>query len=246
VVPAEEAAEGRPDAGPVPASAGVITDPNELAKLSKKDQMILELRRQGAGQRKIAEGVKLSRTQVRNRVNALVMRGYLSPENRVEEAEGKADSSEEGGAKSVVTSRAIGQATAEAARQAADMAVETTDVFMKTGEWAWRVYNERARDLGYSEIFAWLGDCVQYWETEREGWQPILEDLRATQQENEILRAKVEFLVDMREFRKQVLEAVLMSNLSGTPMTGEQLSVLVLGRAPTVYPAEPIRVLPPG
>ncbi len=246
MVPEGDAGQPSPNPAPPPAPPDPSEDPHEVAKLSKKDQQILVLRKQKLGLLKIGKEVKLSRTAVRNHVNSLIMRGFLSPENRVEDEEATAAAQEEGGSKVIINNTAIGKATAEAARQAADMAVETTDVFMKTGEWAWRVFNEEARAEGYADIFAWLGDLHQYWRIERQGWQPVLEELRASLQENDHLRAKVEFLLDMRDFRKDVLEAVLMSNLSGTPMTGEQLSVLVLGRAPTVYPAAAVRVLPPG
>ncbi len=246
MVPEGDAGQPSPNPAPPPAPPDPSEDPHEVAKLSKKDQQILVLRKQKLGLLKIGKEVKLSRTAVRNHVNSLIMRGFLSPENRVEDEEATAAALEDGGQKVVVVNTAIGKATAEAARQAADMAVETTDVFMKTGEWAWRAFNEKARANGYEDIFVWLADCVEYWEVERQGWQPVLLELRMAQQEVEFLRDRVDLLSDLRAARQEVLDAVMMSNLTGHPFTAEQLSVLVLGRVPNAHPEPALVAIPSG
>jgi transposase len=222
------------------------TESVDIAKLSKTDQVILALKKQGASQRVIAAEVGVSRATVRRQINALIMRGFLSPDVREEEEKGDPAEEKKEEGKTAIKKRALGAATAEAAKQAADMAVQSTDVFIKTGEWAWRKFNEQAREEGYDDIFAWLSDCVHYWQVERQGWQPVLEALRATEQEVEILLDKVEMLTDMRAIRQELLDAILVSNLAGHPITAEQLSVLVLGRVISSPPAPEPMALPSG
>ena len=242
--PAQDASAADPDA---PAAERDPVDPAlDIKRLSKKDQEILALRKTGMSQQKIADQVGLSRTAIRKHIDALIMRGFLNPDNREEENEEQPAGPSASGTKAIVTNRALGAATAEAARKGAEIAVETTDVFYSTGEWAWRKFNEAAREAGYDDIFAWLGDCVTYWETERRGWQTVLDDVRDKDQELEVLRARVEALMDVRALRREILEAVMLSNLSGCPMTGEQLQVLVTGRASVTPPAPEIRTLATG
>jgi len=231
---AEHEAENAPDTPP------------DLTKLSAKDKDILALRKQGHGYVEIGRRVHLSKTAVFDRVKWMQMHGFLDL-TRPGEDEAEAGGPGQGApAKSAVFKRAAGRAALEVGNAAATMAAETVDVWSKTGEWAWGKFNERAREVGYEDILEWLTDCVEYWETERAGWQTVLDEVHFLRQRVEQQDLLIEELRDHRTLRQELMELVMLANMTGRPFSSEQLSILVLGKDPSAQPVGPLPALPPG
>ena len=213
----------------------------DIAKLSSKDQRILSLRKEGYSMVEIGKRLNLSKTAVFDRVKTLQMRGFL---DLSKPGEGQGDEDTDDGSsrgRSSIMRTAAGRAALEASTTAAKWAAETIDLFAKTGEWAWGKYKERAESLGYENILAWLSDCVEYWETERLGWQSVLDELHLSRQRIQQLETFVDDLRDARTLRRELMELVLLSNVVGKPMTGDQLLALL---APREFSASPVRIVP--
>jgi hypothetical protein len=213
----------------------------DVSLLSKKDRHILELRNQGLGYDRIAREVKLSKTSIHDRVKELTMRGFLDPIQRPgEKDEDEGGAAGQGGGASIVRS-ARGRASLQASRTAGEWAVETLDLFTQTGEWAWTTFKQEAAELGFDTCLDWLKDCVEYWKTERLGWQSVLDQKRLLEQEVAQLVAERDLLRDLGAFRTQLMDAVVASNVAGDPLSGEQIAALVSSR---LLGTRPVLALP--
>jgi transposase len=235
----DESPESEPDKTPDPEV--VPPEGPDISKLSQKDQIILALRNQGHSILEISKRVKLSKSAVFDHLKRLQMRGFIDMSEPVEKQSDREEEPEKRPGRSRVMNAAAGRATAVAAEKAATWAAETIDIFASTGQWAWTKYKERAEQLGYNDILSWLGDCVEYWETERTGWQTVLDRLHLAEQRVEQLEAQVALLSDRRDERDEIRELAFTLNLAGKPWTGEQLAVLIAGR---VLPARPVLAMP--
>jgi hypothetical protein len=223
--------DGPAEADPKPAPEQVnplVANPKNYVP-STKDLMIIELRKAGRSYKEISEATGLSKPSVIRHCKDLVMYGYLT---LAPDSEEEADGPKTGGptvSANVVPARALGAATAAAAKNAMTLATEMMDITSALGQWAWTAFKEEAERLGYENPLDWLNDCVEYWRTERGGWQHVLTELHARREQVEEQRELIQRLRDLREARLDLMERVAYYNMIGAPFTNEQVNAMVLG-----------------